>query len=71
MLNADPSKVSSRAKKRGLPQVRRLCWICSHVTELPIQDACEVLKTLDWTLLFKVRIFVILIFFFFTKTRSK
>jgi len=24
MLNADPSKVSSRAKKRGLPQVRGL-----------------------------------------------
>jgi len=32
MLNADPSKVSSRAKKRGLPQVRGLvgCVVMSQ-----------------------------------------
>lgn len=29
MLQADPAKVSSRAKKRGLPQVRVFCAMYS------------------------------------------
>lgn len=33
MLNADPSKVSVRAKKRGLPQVLCIFFSCLYCTQ--------------------------------------
>ncbi|XP_033116392.1 tRNA-splicing ligase RtcB homolog [Anneissia japonica] len=39
MLQADPTKVSTRAKKRGLPQVCTLCFIfCNHYAEIQVVD---------------------------------